>query len=160
MKNKKIMLVLILGTVIIVFTLVKPYFAKAGTSTYTFSGITDPSSTHIAYGYGDEEANPPNDITNGSELTTGQYSTITTINDDDVSHSTRDSNTYALHRFQFKISEDVGTITNIKATWRGFGAWGDDGEGQENSFGANLHIYNFTTLHHREHLLVVCGRYY
>ena len=84
----------------------------AGDNTYDFSGVSSPSTTHIAY-QGTDSNQPPTgpnpDI--GIQLYNDEYNKIALS--DDTRDMEGDDAFSDFHRFKFKIDDLVNTITQI-----------------------------------------------
>lgn len=88
---------------------------------YNYSGISNPSSSQIAYGF-QNAANPPTTraISGESEFSTANYGTINTSNNARVSQSAVTGGWYPYQRFLFNITETVSDITEICVHWEGY----------------------------------------
>jgi hypothetical protein len=104
--------------------------------TVTFSGITNPSSTHKAYQYTSGVTGDYNNTTRANEFTTAQYAYVTAIND--ASYYilwAQTTNYWPFMRFEFDIDDfcdnyntSTSRISSIALKIQGFGK-DSDGDG-------------------------------
>lgn len=87
---------------------------------YNFSGITNPSSTHIAY-EGDSALKPPTSLHTGTELPTANYTNISASDDARAVYSTAGGLVYEYQRFAFLIDVPANSINFINVTHEGYG---------------------------------------
>lgn len=94
---------------------------SSGISYYNYSGISAPSSTHIAFDSASAQTKPPTTIKLITEVEASihEYHNISAPNIGNWSTIT--TSTYPSQRFVFKIAENVGGITEFCINYRGYG---------------------------------------
>ena len=107
------------------------------TVTYTFAGISNPSSTHLAKPGAQGDLPPANGaLTADAEATSPQYTALATS--DESRASAEDMFSHALWEFHWLITVDRATVTRIDISCEGWG-FADSADGWR------LYIRNNTT---------------
>ncbi len=129
----RIKLIVGLVTFLLILLLFSPHgvlVAQAAVSEYNYT--TGAGTNKWAYESIGVNDNPPPDITSGTEFTS--YTEIDSSNDVRYTTTGGSATNNPFHRFEFDISEDPATITEIGYYWEGYG----------DISSSTLYIWNFT----------------
>jgi len=138
---RRFLLVALVGILVISALYSIPKTAHAD-NTYDFQGISNPSSTHVAY-EGTDSNQPPTSLESiySTELSSGKYINISSSDDNRAWYGFQYSD---YHRFKFRIYEPVNTITQIYVEHEGYGVDIDDTDGIGPP-GLTLYVWNYMT---------------
>ncbi len=114
-------------------------------STYTYSGITNPSATHVAT-YGEVGSSTPPAPPAGTEFATSgaaaDYTDLATSDDTRAgSTSSATKNAYQMFRFVVPAEVDVSAATELRVSWEGYGGR----SGSPPVYHADLYLYRVST---------------
>jgi hypothetical protein len=113
------------------------------TSAYNYSGITNPSSSHQAFG-GGNAAKPPaaaDSPIEGTELSTANYGNIAQNDSNRAQTTVSTGGLNAYQSFKFSITDSVFDINSLRFTHIGYAL-------KKTSLGADtfsIYVYNFTS---------------
>ena len=110
--------------------------ASAVTTTYDFS--SDPGTTNWAYLKQCSDKPHSTNSEPNTQFSSDDYNNIP-ANDGTMQENKADGGSYAAHRFEFTISENTNSITQIYAFWNGKG----EKMGLIGTKGATLYIWNY-----------------
>ncbi|MCK4532143.1 hypothetical protein KAU39_00010, partial [bacterium] len=91
-----------------------------GATTYDFTGITNPSSSHIAYGYEiDVTADPTSNTIPATEISTAEYQGIETSDTSYAVFPNPGIGDDCAIRCKIKVNETPANVGMIYAEWQG-----------------------------------------
>ncbi|MCK5219695.1 hypothetical protein KAR10_09235, partial [bacterium] len=112
----KISKILLIFGIIFIFFPRQPVFG----TTYDFSGISNPSATHIAYGNEiDVTSDPTVNNIPAAEITSGEYTALSISNNSYVNFPDPGGGDDCAIRCRFTVSETPANVKIIYAEWEG-----------------------------------------